>query len=573
MATTWDLSPGVELIIDGKQWRVESCLPHLGRVTLIDDEGAQWKVTLRELIHRPNCRPSTRTRADLPAASRGRQPKTMEDLQPEQRRNVMHRMDHIREVETGFRSGDPLAALPHEPRPQYDPETTTLTQRRHAKAEELRGAAAEDPDGAKECALHQVSFRTLVRWDQSRRKCGPVGLADDRWLREASGHRISPEIREALFAVRPETLRRSKLTSKDHEFLIHQYVRETFGDDVKIPSYDTLKTVWREWFGSSGARQRYARSAAKAQQLTGNHDMKARQALNTAIFLPISPQKPFLRARASSPSFTTPGHRPYARATAMNRAAETLPWGDFFVKRFLAWAVAGISLVALFLISPIVKSADAVEASRPPCATDSFCIYASAGATAPLQSYSSGALPEQSYSTWNEKVNAVVNNTAYWACVYENFGYGGTIQAVQPGNWADLTKLGSDLDGKVSSHKLAKSKAGCFTGYERCPDGNLCIFSDVGGRGEMEKSPDNKASYETLDNRVVSVANYTNRHACFYTAWNYSGTLQVGNKTYSKYVVLRSDSTVIPDPFNKYLSSHMLVFDTDDCAPNLLPAN
>ncbi|WP_332881011.1 hypothetical protein [Streptomyces sp. NBC_00564] len=195
-AVTWDLSPGVELIVDGEEWRIESCLTHLGGVTLISDEGAPWKASLSELIHRLNCRPSTRTRTDLPAANRGRQPKAMEDLKPEHQRNVMRRLEHIREAETGYRSGDPLFALPHEPRRQYDPRTTTLTQRRQAKVAELRKAADEDPAGAKEHALHRVSFRTLVRWDQDRRKYGPVGLADDRWLRAATWRRISPQIRE-----------------------------------------------------------------------------------------------------------------------------------------------------------------------------------------------------------------------------------------------------------------------------------------------------------------------------------------------------------------------------------------
>ncbi|MFD4937242.1 transposase [Streptomyces virginiae] len=271
-ATTWDLAPGVELIVDGQQWRVDSCLPHLGHVTLIGDEGAPWKVSLSELIHRPDCRRSTRTRKDLPAASRGRQPKAMADLLPVQQEHVMRRLDHIREVETGYRSGDPQAALPHEPLPQYDPGATTLTQRRLAKVAELRRAAAVDPVLAKSLALHKVSLRTLVRWDVGRRKLGPIGLSDDRWLREATGHRITPELREALFAVRDESLRRAKLTARARERLIHQYVRETFGDGVEIPSYDVLRTVWREWFGSSGARQRYARSAALAQKYgTGRH--------------------------------------------------------------------------------------------------------------------------------------------------------------------------------------------------------------------------------------------------------------------------------------------------------------
>lgn len=188
----WNLAPGTELIISGSAWRIRSCLPHLGRVTLVDDDGETWKTSLSELIHRPDCRPSTRTRTDLPAADRGRQPKAMDDLEEHQRELVMLRMEHLRETETGYRSGDPLDALPHEPRPQYNPDTTTLTQRRHAKARELRKAAAEAPAQARANELHQASVRTLIRWDTAQAKYGPIGVADDRWLREATGHTISP---------------------------------------------------------------------------------------------------------------------------------------------------------------------------------------------------------------------------------------------------------------------------------------------------------------------------------------------------------------------------------------------
>ena len=48
----------------------------------------------------------------------------MDDLEPAQRTIVLLRLEHLREVETGYRSGDPVAALPHEPRPQYDPDNT-----------------------------------------------------------------------------------------------------------------------------------------------------------------------------------------------------------------------------------------------------------------------------------------------------------------------------------------------------------------------------------------------------------------------------------------------------------------
>ncbi|WP_306610667.1 hypothetical protein [Streptomyces lunaelactis] len=218
----------------------------------------------------------------------------MEDLLQIKRRHVMRRLDHIREVETGFRSGDPFAALPHEPRPQYDTDTTTMTQRRLAKVEELRRAAAEDPERAKELELHRVSLRTLVRWDMGRRRFGPVGLADDRWLREATGHRVTPAVREALYAVREETLHRAKISAKARERLIHQYVREVFGPEEceRIPGYDTLRTIWQEWFGSTGARARYARSAAAAQKnTTGRHVVVHRPGQVVALDTTVLPVK------------------------------------------------------------------------------------------------------------------------------------------------------------------------------------------------------------------------------------------------------------------------------------------
>ncbi|MEU3786452.1 transposase [Streptomyces sp900129855] len=305
----WNLEPGAELIISDTAWRIQSCLPHLGRVTLVDDDGETWKTSVSALIHRPDCRPSTRTRADLPASDRGRQPKAMDDLELGERTIVELRMEHLREVETGFRNGHPLAALPHEPRPQYDPNTTTLTERRLAKVDELRKAAAEAPAQAKVNGLHRVSLRTLIRWDTARAKYGPVGVVDDRWLREATGHKISPELREALYAVYAESQRRSKLTMRDKERLIHQYVRETFGPtesetpdpvggkssdapSMKMPSYDTLRAIWREWFGSNGARQRYARSAAKAKQYaTGRHIVVHRPGQVVALDSTVLPVK------------------------------------------------------------------------------------------------------------------------------------------------------------------------------------------------------------------------------------------------------------------------------------------
>ena len=48
---------------------------------------------------------------------------------------------------------------------------------------------------------------------------------------------------------------------KDKHVLVAQYVAEKSGADVRVPSYWTLKKVWREWFGPGGTRPRYDRSA------------------------------------------------------------------------------------------------------------------------------------------------------------------------------------------------------------------------------------------------------------------------------------------------------------------------
>ncbi|MFJ1840819.1 transposase [Streptomyces sp. NPDC088146] len=258
LAAVLDLSPGAALVLDGGEWTVERREPELGRVHLVRGDGARQPVSFRFLANHPNCRPSSRTAAR--GSSRGRQPKTVQDLEPGRREIAGFRLAHLLEVETGFRSGDPLRPGPGEPKPEYDPATTTLTARRLAKVAELGGM---DRQQAKLLGLDRVGYRTLIRWDRRRREAGLIGCADERWLRESGGHpSITEEVREAIFAVRAETLHRSKVTMRTRARMIHQYVRETYPDrDVVVPSYQTLWVVWREWFGPGRSRQRYARSA------------------------------------------------------------------------------------------------------------------------------------------------------------------------------------------------------------------------------------------------------------------------------------------------------------------------
>jgi len=130
---------------------------------------------------------------------------------------------------------------------------------------ELRALGREE---ARLLGFEYVSERTLRRLAANYRRFGPIGCIDGRWLRRRSGHRISEQVREAIHAVHAETLHRSKVSMRTREWLIHQYVRERFGPGVELPTYETLRVVWAEWFGPGGARQRYLRSAAAVEPST-----------------------------------------------------------------------------------------------------------------------------------------------------------------------------------------------------------------------------------------------------------------------------------------------------------------
>ncbi|WUA12813.1 hypothetical protein OG225_43355 (plasmid) [Nocardia sp. NBC_01377] len=223
--------------------------------------GRRMSASFGSLMRHRDCRNSSRTTA-LVASARGRQEPSLADLTDHQRDLVMLRMAHLLEVETGYRSGDPLRTRADEPRPGYDPVSTTITQRREAKVAEL---AALDREQARLVGLDRVGIRTLIRWETRRRAVGLIGCADDRWLRPLLGRRVGDQVREAVHAVHAECLHRSRVSMRTKERMIHQYIREQFGPEAtqQIPSYDTLRRIWREWFGSGGGRQRYVRSAAK----------------------------------------------------------------------------------------------------------------------------------------------------------------------------------------------------------------------------------------------------------------------------------------------------------------------
>jgi hypothetical protein len=185
----------------------------------------------------------------------------LDDLSQDERDKLRLRLEHLLEVETGFRSGSRYWARPGEPRAAYDPAMTTLTERRRAKAAELSALSRQE---ARQLGWSGVGERTLARMTAAYREQGPAGLIDGRRVGAPRGRRsIGPEVEKAIRAVHEQTLHRSRISMTSRERLIHQYVREVFpGRKVRVPHRTTLARVWREWFGPGGARQRYVRSAA-----------------------------------------------------------------------------------------------------------------------------------------------------------------------------------------------------------------------------------------------------------------------------------------------------------------------
>lgn len=257
-----ELSAGAELRLDGEVWLVAAVEPQWGRVVLCPLVGEVRVRSFRWLVHHPDCRMLPAS-GGLVAARFGGKAHDLCDLTDYQRAMVALRVEHVLEVEYGYRAGDRSRALPGEPRPGYDPAMNTLAERRACKAGELEGLGSTE---AAMLGLDRLSARTLRRWAADWREQGARGLIDGRWLRASHGRwSITEPVREAIFAVRAESLHRSRMGGRARERLIRQYVLETHGPEVAVPGYHTLLAVWKEWFGPGGGRARYERSAAAVE--------------------------------------------------------------------------------------------------------------------------------------------------------------------------------------------------------------------------------------------------------------------------------------------------------------------
>jgi hypothetical protein len=260
------IAPGRRVALNGVEWTIEDVHGQLGRLVLVDADGRTEARSIRWLMNHADLRLLPTIEASGCPSPASRQPRTLADLTEDQLERARLRAAHVLEVETGFREGHPARALQGEPRPAYDPDRTTLTQRRHAKAAETK--AMPRPEAVR-LGLQHLSYRTLERLSGLSGESLLLACADGRWTRRRSGHRsVTEEVREAIFAVKGECGERARLSLAARHRLMHQYIRERFPTfpTERIPSRWTLATVWEEWFGPGGARPRYERTAQAAAE-------------------------------------------------------------------------------------------------------------------------------------------------------------------------------------------------------------------------------------------------------------------------------------------------------------------
>ncbi|MFI5532620.1 peptidase inhibitor family I36 protein [Kitasatospora sp. NPDC051853] len=137
--------------------------------------------------------------------------------------------------------------------------------------------------------------------------------------------------------------------------------------------------------------------------------------------------------------------------------------------------------------------------------------------------------------------------------------YGGEIQAIRPRSTGVVNLTDKQLADRAESFKLAKPKAGCFTGYERCAQGFVCPFQDEGRRGFMTSAgvPGIARYNGDWDDKAASVFDHTAQHVCFYAdadhAVKFPGT---ANRTF---VVLSGDNATLQTPYAGNISSHQQV--------------
>jgi len=193
------LAPDTHLLLDGEPYVVAAVDPQAQAVTLCDSDGAVVVVALGWLLDHPGL--------ENPDAQPGRPGGALTAVAPRHALSkAQKRLQHVLQVETGHRSGEPDDGVT--PDPRYDPALVpSVTERRTAKARELAQPAVDRDQ--------RMSYRTLEREAKEWRDRKPENLVDGRSCRETLGTRVTPEVLDAIEQVVADRKNRSNFQTLD----------------------------------------------------------------------------------------------------------------------------------------------------------------------------------------------------------------------------------------------------------------------------------------------------------------------------------------------------------------------
>jgi len=179
-------------------------------------------------------------------------------LSPADQEAVHQRAEHVREVLTGYKSGNAAYPRPGEPRPEYAPDTGKMARYR-AKAEELG-----------------VSERTISNWIARYLEADELGLMDTRRVKPTRGlGNLDPRWVDMVRTIQAEQEAEPRVPSKVIMRRVEARLEREYGPGVvKIPSKSLRYRAFRDldWGRNtfSGSTKAKRSNANKPQGTFGN---------------------------------------------------------------------------------------------------------------------------------------------------------------------------------------------------------------------------------------------------------------------------------------------------------------
>lgn len=171
-------------------------------------------------------------------------------------------LGHLNEVECGYKSGNQETAQPEEPRLEYDPVGSTLSQRMEAKSQETG-----------------ISTRTLWELKAAYKRSGLYALVDKRQVSSGRNNVTDHRVVTALHQVLEEHRDKSNVTDKRLIALTEERLHDLYPDEkIRFPSSQTMyRLLARDPRGRAASKSaKRRRNDANRPESTYRHQVATR---------------------------------------------------------------------------------------------------------------------------------------------------------------------------------------------------------------------------------------------------------------------------------------------------------